>query len=502
MSANHRSGRDHTVIDIHDDHEKSKKSKECIFRVPNVLWRQNPEAYTPDVVSIGPFHHYPEKRGKEEGKRGKDGNGEKYFQLMERVKTRYLNEILTDMNNITLEELTTEVIKLSDQKNEGEFEKRASDFYAEPLDHISSEDFIGMMIVDGCFLIQLFRKCVDPKLRASDDPVFNMDCMFHFLCHDILLLENQLPWFVIHSLYSLIIETYPNQASLSFLILEAFSMLPSLKQGYSSYSKYFSRNNCHCDADYLHILDLIRSSIVVPLRTIEERAHKAAGNESMSNLGEHEVDSGNKHEGNNINNIFVHGDSLDPDLYQIRTASALSNVGIKFKRVKKDSIMDIQFRDGFRNGILEIPQLNIGMSSETLFRNLIAIEQCYHGYSNEITSYAIFMDNLISSEEDMELLCKQEVIGNLMSDEDGCKFFSNLYKDIQHNKFYYVELCKQVNKFYRRKVRLVGEDTRHKLKWLAAWKVFYVIFGFLLLQIVPTILQTAITIKQYYNPSP
>ncbi|PRQ36317.1 hypothetical protein RchiOBHm_Chr4g0390101 [Rosa chinensis] len=193
MSANHRSGRDHTVIDIIDDLEKSKKCKKCIFRVPNVLWRQNPAAYTPDVASIGPFHSY---RGKEEGKGGKEGNGEKYFQLMERVKASYLKEILMGMKK-TLKELTAEVIKLSDQKNEGEFDQRARAFYAEPLDdHISSEEFINMMIVDGCFLIQLFLKCNDPKLRAFDDPVFNMDCMFHFLCHDILLLENQLPWFV------------------------------------------------------------------------------------------------------------------------------------------------------------------------------------------------------------------------------------------------------------------------------------------------------------------
>lgn len=60
---------------------------------------------------------------------------------------------------------------------------------------------------------------------------------------------------------------------------------------------------------------------------------------------------------------------------------------------------------------------------------------CYNGYLNEITSYAIFMDNLISSNEDMELLCKEKVIGNWLSEADGCKFFNNLYKGIPHNKF-------------------------------------------------------------------
>ncbi|KAL6190996.1 hypothetical protein ACLB2K_037389 [Fragaria x ananassa] len=127
---------------------------------------------------------------------------------------------------------------------------------------------------------------------------------------------------------------------------------------------------------------------------------------------------------------------FDPDHHQMHTATALSKADIKFEPVRRESIMDIRFKEGEfrRNGVLMIPQLNVGMSSETIFRNLIAIEQCYHGYSNVITSYAILMDNLISSKEDVELLCKEKVIGNWLSDEDGCKFFSNLYKDIPHKR--------------------------------------------------------------------
>nr|XP_011458876.1 PREDICTED: UPF0481 protein At3g47200-like [Fragaria vesca subsp. vesca] len=477
MAANHKAGRDHTAIDIRDDRKKCKK---CIFRVPYVLRRQNPEAYTPDVVSIGPFHHYPEDRKKEEGKGGKEGKEgirEKDFQLIERVKRSYLNEILAGMDNITLEGL---IIKLSDQKSEGEFEQCASDFYAEPLDHIPSKDFIEMMIVDGCFLLQLFRKFNHPNLRAFDDLVFNMDCMFHFLCHDILLLENQLPWFVIHSLYNLTHKLYPTEASLSTLILEAFSILPSLKQSCSSYKNHLLRDKL--EGDFLHILDLLRCSIVIPLRTIEGRAHKHAGKEGISNgtAEEHQVRSGSSKDKRDDKD--VHGAIFDPDLHQIRTATDLSKADIKFESVTRESIMDIQFEKGrFRwNGILKIPQLNIGMASETLFRNFIAIEQCYHGYLNEITSYAILMDNLISSQKDMELLCNKKVIGNWMSDEDGCKFFSNLYKDIPHNKFYYVGLCKQVNDCYSLKwyewLALLKSE-----KFSNPWRISAFVIGIILL---------------------
>ncbi|XP_024195577.2 UPF0481 protein At3g47200 [Rosa chinensis] len=271
---------------------------------------------------------------------------------------------------MTLIELTAKVTELSDEKKEGGFKVRARDLYAEPLDHISSEDLVEMMIVDGCFLIQLFRKCNDSKLRAFDDPVFNMDCMFHFLCHDLLLLENQLPWFVIHKLYGLTHDLYPVEPSLSILILKAFTMIPSLKQSCATYNMHLHKIKRHCDADVLHILDLVRASVVIPMRNIDERARGAVTRDAI----------------------------FDPDCHQMHTVTALSEAGIIFIPVIKESLLDIRFEERVAtNGVLKIPQLNIGMSSETLFRNLIAIEQCYHVYSNEITSYVILMDNLISS---------------------------------------------------------------------------------------------------------
>ncbi|PRQ36331.1 hypothetical protein RchiOBHm_Chr4g0390251 [Rosa chinensis] len=52
----------HTSIgmEFHDCTKCKKLCKKCIFIVPKVLRRQNSEAYTPDIVSIGPFH----RRGK------------------------------------------------------------------------------------------------------------------------------------------------------------------------------------------------------------------------------------------------------------------------------------------------------------------------------------------------------------------------------------------------------------------------------------------------------
>jgi hypothetical protein len=50
-------GTDHeeSAIDIPD--ELARRRVCCIYRVPNKLRQVNKEAYTPKLVSIGPFHH-------------------------------------------------------------------------------------------------------------------------------------------------------------------------------------------------------------------------------------------------------------------------------------------------------------------------------------------------------------------------------------------------------------------------------------------------------------
>lgn len=103
----------------------------CIFKVPEVFRRQKPEAYKPDVVSIGPLHR-----------------GGKQFQPMENMKRWYLHNLLLRCN-ISLKVLIRGII---------DFEQQARKFYAEPLDHLNQNDFIEMMILDGCFILEFFRK--------------------------------------------------------------------------------------------------------------------------------------------------------------------------------------------------------------------------------------------------------------------------------------------------------------------------------------------------------
>lgn len=60
-----------------------------------------------------------------------------------------------------------------------------------------------------------------------------------------------------------------------------------------------------------------------------------------------------------------------------------------------------------KGGILKLPQLIVNDKTETFFRNLIAYEQ--NGHNEKYISYVIFMDSLINTVEDVELLMKRNI---------------------------------------------------------------------------------------------
>nr|XP_028954107.1 UPF0481 protein At3g47200-like [Malus domestica] len=323
-----------------------------------------------------------------------------------------------------------------------EFEKKARDFYAHPFDPLMKMEFLHMMILDGCFLVQIFRKFVNKEQRDINDPLFNMDCMFQYICHDLLLLENQIPWFVLQSMYELTVKYYQNhERCLSELILTALSSQPQLSHNCRWYLDHLRGNSYKEDESVLHILDLIRTSIVF---SFTERYEKPP---------------------------------FDAKIQLIASATALSEAGIRFKMSSDEckSIMNIECENG------EPDRLGAML--------------CY-GRSHKITSYAVLMDNLLGSSNDIKFLCDKEIIGNWLSAETGSEFFSKLYCDTVLTYFYYGGLCTRV-KEYQTALRRWREIFKRNY-WSDPWKATSWTVASILL--ILTLVQTAYTIKQYYSP--
>ncbi|GKV41391.1 hypothetical protein SLEP1_g48934 [Rubroshorea leprosula] len=362
-------------------------SSPCIFRIPSILRRHNKEAYTPNAFSIGPFHH-----------------GEKDLEDNQKIKFDYLQGLLSRIGDLETTLMNCiEVITNNEAKARG--------CYAEEI-HMTKQAFIEMLVLDGCFIVELFRKQdagVVP--RGKNDPIFSISCMLQFLCHDLILLENQIPWFVLELLFS---STGGSSESKSLLQL-ALDFFDDM----FLYDHSPIQLDLFANEEIQHILDLLRSSLVLPLGEEQGKVKSVK--------------------------------SWQP----IPSATSIKESGISFRKVRSSSILDVKFR----RGTLEMPSIRIQETIEPVFRNLISYEQCYPNCSPRVTCYAILLDNLINNEQDMEELNKSGILINWLNPHDTTQFFKMLYHDAFLKEIYYQKLCSEVNEYQK--------------KLLPKWRAFY-----------------------------
>lgn len=374
-------------------------SKSCIFKTPPVLFRHNKQAYIPDAFSIGPIHHDCQN-----------------LKTMEETKTKYLEDLIgrSPIPSMMLRDLINSIQAV---------EKEAREYYADQVSYTPYE-FVEILVIDGCFIIELFYRDAYPDIKDRykiDDPVFTMRCMLRFLLHDLILLENQVPWMVLELLFNK--TNYPgHQKTLIELATSFFANMFSSDLPFPNDSVQ----------DVKHIPDLLRKLLISTYRGEEE------GGLEWKLMPEWLVSTIIRE---NHKKDRLHNWKLVP------SATMLLDAGIKFKRGSSDKcILDIKFN----NGTLEIPPILIHQTTETAFRNLISFEQCYRCEAR-ITSYAIFLDNLINTPADMEKLCERNIVDNLLNPEEATKIFNKLYQDTYMGKFHYEDLGLQVNRFCQNK---------------------------------------------------
>nr|XP_023885208.1 UPF0481 protein At3g47200-like isoform X3 [Quercus suber] len=79
-------------------------------------------------------------------------------------------------------------------------EKEIRSYYAETiLSSISSDDFVTMIMVDGMFILEYFLRESNPDLWGNNPMI--AEWMPPVLKLDLVLLENQLPFFVLEMLF-------------------------------------------------------------------------------------------------------------------------------------------------------------------------------------------------------------------------------------------------------------------------------------------------------------
>ncbi|KAL9349450.1 hypothetical protein Peur_056705 [Populus x canadensis] len=188
----------------------------------------------------------------------------------------------------------------------------------------------------------------------------------------------------------------------------------------------------------------------------------------------------------------------DNDRYFIRNAKELQEAGIKFKkREGSRRLVDVDFSE---NGTIEIPCLRIYDTTESLFRNLVAYEQCSQRKHLYVTDYITLMDCLINSQEDVQILRHSGIIENGLGD-DGmvCSLFNKLGINVELSHplyFYYNKVFDGVKEHCNRKRNV----------WLAKLKNDYFNSPWALLSFLAavalllfTLVQTVFTVMSYFQ---
>ncbi|KAJ1418860.1 hypothetical protein SESBI_15459 [Sesbania bispinosa] len=398
----------------------------CIFRVPQSLIEVNGKAYQPRIVSIGPYHR-----------------GQPRLNMIEEHKYRYLGSLLcrTQTKGLGLEELLKSIASL---------ESEARECYSETI-NLDSHEFIEMMVLDGCFIIELFRKVANLVPFETDDPLVTMAWILPFFYRDFLKLENQIPFFILQRLFEL--SKLPDEKStltLSSLAVEFFN----------NSSLVLSATATEMKGN--HLLDLIRSSLIPKTEPKTKRV------------------------------------TTSTPTHVIHCVSKLRRAGIKITQSKNREITFLDLT--FRHGVIEMPTITMDDFMTSFLLNCVAFEQCHSGCSMHFTTYVTLLDCLINTYRDVEYLCERNIIENHFGTEgEVAHFINNAGKDVavDLDLCYLSELFNEVHSYYRNSLHVQWASFKYTY-FDTPWSFISALAALILL--ILTIAQTYFAAYQYFGP--
>ncbi|KAH7661362.1 hypothetical protein IHE45_15G057800, partial [Dioscorea alata] len=356
-----------------------------IFKVPDNISRNETKTYDPFVASIGPYHYHASQRGTTLAMQNHKWLCVRWF--LSRHQSRQLATMLLDKCLLAMKALDVEV----------------RNCYSEDVYNLDPHKLASIMLLDGCFIIHLLLKQVMKKAEKVikheekdenveldvegeeeiEGPLLGMLWIWNLVLYDLLKLENQIPFFVIETLFDILRAPADESIDLPKLALQLFS-------GFGLSSAVTNTKSAH------YLLHLFHQSLI-----------PSDGHNQL---------------------YLAHTQMVNE---WIPSATKLRLAGIKFtKKNTTSSFLDLSCK----NGAIEIPELFLYdyNNTYTLFRNLIGFEQCYTGAKSYISSYTNFMNCIINGPKDVHLLEMKGILINQLRPQDGVvKLFNQLSDQIQ-----------------------------------------------------------------------
>ncbi|KAJ3683553.1 hypothetical protein LUZ60_013780 [Juncus effusus] len=351
-----------------------------IFRTSPSVGQSSKELSQPQMVSIGPYHRDSEMT-----------------RFMEDHKRQFLCGFLDHNSEVGVEVYIQKIRAVTE---------RARQFYSEKID-LSDNDFIQMLLLDSSFILEFLFKLQDKQhdflFRAGWDPLT--------ILSDLLLLENQIPFFILQELYSLMKGNNGTDTTSDLRIL----VINNLFVKYLHDGIHPSRLNGPWGETH-HLLHLYHELSKPPRETDTTSPNSIIQTKKNYNI---------------------------PQV--IPSASQLHEFRVILR--KRISPLDI-FHVTYKKGVIKIPQLVIDSTRRTLIMSLLAFEKCVPESERRWTGLMILLNCIMKNKKDLEILQRDGVVLNLFpSDDEAIKFAGQLSErvTVDFNDHYFTDMFRMIN---------------------------------------------------------
>jgi len=373
----------------------------CIYNVPANIPQSKRDAYTPQVICIGPIHHKNENE----------------------LKRRYVNQFFNRLRGGKWEPFQEELantVKNCVDEISNYYEDGSLELFKDPK---KKTELLKMIVWDAAFILELFLKTEEykkykksPEKTSQDDDRYKYDYIIGkpwltaAIQRDLILLENQLPFFILDDLYKIAAKYIKPDCSCSQCIrfhkpgCDCFRCNQDPKpncscfqcMGFHTPGIGFHKPDCICFLELsCKYFGKYNKKKTNPLRILH-----------FTDLVRFFLSS--KHPTAISKGTIIYCD----------TATRLEEAGMKFKPLEDECLLNIKAwngdsgRNSIKKGELHVPTIEINDRTECLLRNLMALEQCHFPKEAYICQYVKFLDLLVDTAEDADLLIKSKVISN------------------------------------------------------------------------------------------
>ncbi|KAI5021279.1 hypothetical protein ZWY2020_055124 [Hordeum vulgare] len=387
--------------------EKMHKFPPSLVDVPD--WYK-----VPATVAIGPYYH------------GKPG-----LLAAEQVKHSAANQCIRDSPVASLQEMYNAVFAvLPDALNL---------YYQDELAKFRHDDLLPMMFIDACFLVQFMRWYYLPEgdMHQALESYFSAN--YERICTDIMMLENQIPWVVVKTIFNLM----PPAPSPWLSPWERFVIV--MRRGLGN--QVGPEDNIDVDPEYHppHVLGLIWHYIV-------------RNNNHHGDDDEEEDDHNNEDDDND--NDKDDDDKQKPLSISVAELAAIGITLVPTRKEWKAGLMSMRLKKKprcfFVFGDLEVRPLYLSEGNAAWLVNMAAFELCktpdfqsdhVHDRDSAVCSYLHLFAMLLDQKQDVHELQKEHVIeGGGLTSKLTLEFFASIGKNMRPGTFY-LHTIKRIGKF-------------------------------------------------------